>query len=89
MSASEPASTRRTALTWGLIAVSATGAVGAAALASNEARTYTGSYDAAPLIAPVIEGTMMQNPTTTTSVPGLNGAPLRSGYGSHTKSRGS
>ena len=84
---------RRTAATWALIAVSAAGAAGACALAysttkvSDDAATVT--FEGAPATGfPQSTGTRRAT-TTTSPPPGINGAPLKSGSGSHTKSYGS
>lgn len=83
---------QRTAVSWGLIAVSAAGAVGVTALAYSEAKADGGSpgvhvyTDGLRPTGALIEGPLI---TTSTTMPGMNGAPLRSTKGTHTKSHGS
>jgi len=80
-----------TTVTWGLVALSAAGAVGASALAySATAKSPSDSTESAPTTNGVFENTWSTPPTTTTTAPpGFNGAPLGPAYGSHTRSRGS
>ena len=75
---------RRTAVTWGLIALSAAGAVGATAVAYSEA---TGADST--MTASSGGNTWTTAPTTTTQIPGINGAPPAPNRGVFTRSRGS
>lgn len=87
---------RRNAATWAMIAASAAGAAGACVLAYSTTKVDDAAtapdgvtYEGAPPTG-FLEGTGNPRATTTTSPPpGINGAPLKSGSGSHTKSHGS
>ena len=80
-----------TAVSWGLVALSAAGAVGASALAYTDTVKSPSTDNANPPRGyDVIEGTGPTTPTTTTTLPpGFNGSPLGPGSGMHTRSRGS
>lgn len=84
MTSSRTSAGARTAVTWGVIAVSAAGAVGAAALAYSEAAGPDATSTAAPG-----GNTWTTAPTTTSQIPGLNGAPPAQNRGAFTRSRGS
>lgn len=81
---------KRTTVTWGLIVASTAGAVGASALAySDTAKSFSddSTYtDSAPATGGFFENTWT-TPTTTTALPGFNGAPLSPRV--HTRSYGS
>ena len=76
---------KRAAVTWGLIALSATGAVGATALTYSEAADSGSASTAAP-----VDNSWTTAPASTTLMPpGFNGAPLAPNRGVFTRSRGS
>jgi hypothetical protein len=76
---------KRAAVTWGLIALSAAGAVGATALAYSDAADSDSTSTAAPA-----DNTWTTAPATTTLLPpGFNGAPLAPNRGVFTRSRDS
>lgn len=85
-------SRRRTAATWGLIVASAAGAVGVSALAHSELTADDATFvDSAGPTGGVFEAPAITT-TTTTAVPGVNGAPVKrssAGAGTHTKAHGS
>lgn len=83
---------KRTVATYGLMVLSAAGAVGASALAySDTADVPSDSTQSAPPTDGVFENTQSTQPTTTTQAPpGFNGAPpLAPGSSGHTRSHGS
>jgi len=84
MTSSKGAHGTRTAATWGLLALSAVGAVGTTALAHSKAAGPDSTSTAAPA-----GNTWTTAPTTTTVIPGFNGAPPAANRGVFTRSRGS
>jgi hypothetical protein len=85
MTSPKAAEGKRAAVTWGLIALSASGAVGATALAYSDAADSGLTSTSAPA-----DNTWTTAPATTTLMPpGFNGAPLAPGRGVFTRPRGS
>jgi hypothetical protein len=85
MTSPKAAAGKRAAVTWGLIALSASGAGGATALAYSEAADSGSTSTAAPA-----DNTWTTAPVTTTLMPpGFNGAPLAANRGVFTRSRSS
>lgn len=82
---------KRTFVTWGVVALSAAGAVGASVLAYNDtAQDYSTTTDSAPPIGGISDNTWTTTSTTTPRGPNQNGTHLASGSGgTHTRSRGS
>lgn len=95
MNAAEAGLRKGTVVTYGLVVLSAAGAVCAAALAySDTAGLYSDSTQSAPTTNGVFEDTWTTRPTTQPTTanqapPGFNGTPLAPGYSAQTRSHGS